>query len=172
VLGPTPRPPLSRPGQEGALQAWSEMLDLLRRIVADAQMQALLDHPQFDSASLADLILDIGGAHFSATGQNFVRVLAEAGRLPLAAAIHSLYEAQRAEAEGVIAVSASAAYALDEAEQKRIIELMARRFGKKVKLSTSIDESLSGGAVIRAGDSVIDASLRGRLKQLANELTE
>jgi len=158
--------------QENKLSAWSDMLQLLDTIVSDTQMQGLLGNPRFDSAFLADFIVDISKPHLSTTGQNFVRVLAQAGRLPLAPAIHSLYAAHRADAEGVITVSASSAYALDEAEQKRIAEVMARRFGKKVHLSMSIDKSLIGGAVISIGDTVIDASIRGRLKQLDNELTE
>ena len=158
--------------QEDSLSAWSEMLHLLDTIVSDTQMQALLDNPRLDNAFLADFILEISGSHLSTTGQNFVRALAEAGRLPLAPAIHGLYEAHRASAEGVLTVSVSSAYALDAAEQKHISEVMARRYGKQVKLSTSMDKSLIGGAVIRAGDSVIDASVRGRLKQLNNELMQ
>ena len=158
--------------EEGKLREWSEMLQLIDTVVSDAQMQSLLDNPRFDATFLADFILDIGGTHLSTTGQNFVRVLAQAGRLSLAPAIHSLYEEHRAEAEGVISVSVSSAYPLDEAEQNRISEVMASRFGKKVNISTSIDKSLIGGTVIRAGDSVIDASVKGGLKQLDNELTE
>ena len=44
------------------------------------------------------------------------------------------------------------------------------RLGREVNLETELNENLIGGAVIRAGDVVIDGSLRARLDGLANAL--
>jgi len=63
-------------------------------------------------------------------------------------------------------------YPLDDQERARITRAMEQRFGKKINISSHIDKSLIGGTVIRAGDSVIDASIKGSLRQLGNLLTE
>jgi len=81
-------------------------------------------------------------------------------------------DARRAEAEGTIDVEVISAYELEPEQRKRIADAMHKRLGKKIEILTRIDESLIGGAIIRAGDSVIDASLRGRLTQLKNDFAE
>ncbi len=157
---------------ESDLAAWSEMLHLLNLIVSDSQMQRLLNNPRLDSEFLADFVLDISAERLSETGRNFVRVLTDAGRLSLAPQIYQLFEQRRTESEGVVDVEVVSAYELEQDEQDKIAAAMAKRFSKKINISTRIDESLIGGAIIRAGDSVIDASVVGRLKQLGSNLAE
>ena len=65
----------------------------------------------------------------------------------------------------------TSAFALTETQQKTIADSMSKRLGTEVDVSVTVDESLIGGVVIRAGDTVIDASLRGRLNQLGQSLT-
>lgn len=158
--------------EEGDLAAWSDMLNLINMVISDPQMGVVLDNPTLDSAFRAEFVLDICGDHLSTSGKNFVKVLADAGRLSLAPQIYQLYQQQRTEAEGVLEVEVVSAYPLDGAEEEKIAAAMAKRFGKQINISSRVDESLIGGSVIRAGDSVIDASVRGRLKQLGNELAE
>lgn len=157
---------------ESDLAAWSEMLRLLNLIVSDSQMQRLLNDPRLDSEFLADFVLDISAERLSEAGRNFVRVLADAGRLSLAPQIYQLFEQRRTESEGVVDVEVVSAYELEQHEQDKIADVMAKRFGKKINISARIDSSLIGGMVIRTGDSVIDASIRGKLRQLGSELAE
>lgn len=157
---------------ESDLAAWSEMLRLLNLIVSDSQMQRLLNDPRLDSEFLADFVLDISAERLSEAGRNFVRVLADAGRLSLAPQIYQLFEQRRTESEGVVDVEVVSAYELEQHEQDKIADVMAKRFGKKINISARIDGSLIGGMVIRTGDSVIDASIRGKLRQLGSELAE
>lgn len=157
---------------ESDLAAWSEMLRLLNLIVSDSQMQRLLNDPRLDSEFLADFVLDISAERLSEAGRNFVRVLADAGRLSLAPQIYQLFEQRRTESEGVVDVEVVSAYQLEQHEQDKIAAVMAKRFGKKINISARIDGSLIGGMVIRTGDSVIDASIRGKLRQLGSELAE
>ena len=88
----------------------------------------------------------------------------------MAPAIARLYEELRAEAERVVDVDVITAYALDKAQEQVIAEAVKKRTGKQVKVATRIDRGLIGGVVVRIGDLVIDASLRGRLQQLASQL--
>lgn len=158
--------------EAGEFGPWSGMLNLLKMVVSDPRMKTLLDNPTLKSDFLADFVLDVCGDHLTGEGSNFVRVLAGAGRLPLVPQIAALYEQMRIEAEGVIEVEISSAYPLEEQDRQHIAAAMTKRLGKKITLTTTIDETLIGGVVIRAGDSVIDASVSGRLRQLGNLLAE
>ncbi|MFT5132099.1 MAG: F-type H+-transporting ATPase subunit delta [Gammaproteobacteria bacterium] len=154
----------------GNTAEWSLALDLLNRIVSDAQMRLLLNNPKVSHQQLQDLVIDIGSERFFPYAKNFIKVLVSAGRLQYAPQIAQLFEAKRADAEGRVEVEVRSAYELNQAQQDSIAKSMSVRLGKKVSISASVDESLIGGAVIRAGDSVIDASVRGRLTELSNEL--
>ena len=157
--------------EESKLTEWSEMLKLLAAVVADAQMKAVLEDPTMDAAALSDFVLGVCGQALSETGNNLVKVLAGAGRLTIIPEINKLYEQLRAEAEGVVEVGVISAYELAPEQQAVISEVMAKRLGRKVEITHEIDDSLIGGVVIRAGDEVIDASVRGRLKALAMQIT-
>jgi len=157
--------------EESKLTEWSEMLKLLAAVVADAQMKAVLEDPTMDAAALSDFVLGVCGQALSETGNNLVKVLAGAGRLTIIPEINKLYEQLRAEAEGVVEVGVISAYELAPEQQAVISEVMAKRLGRKVEITHEIDDSLIGGVVIRAGDEVIDASVRGRLKALATQIT-
>jgi len=149
---------------------WSAVLELLQQIVDDAQMQLLLNNPKVSHQQLRDLIIEIGATGFSQQAKNFIKVLVSASRLQYVPQIAQLFEAMRADADGVVAVEVSSAYELDQAQQDAIAQGISARLGKKVNISTTVDASLIGGAIIRAGDSVIDASVRGRLTELGNNL--
>jgi F-type H+-transporting ATPase subunit delta len=157
---------------EGSLQDWSAMLRILSLVVSDPQMQSILDNPRLNSATLMDVVLDICGNYLSDSGKNFVKVLVNTRRLSLVPQIYMLFEQRRMDAEGITEVEVVSAYPLEPAQQQKIADAMSKRLGKKIEISTRTDKSLIGGAVIRAGDSVIDASMRGRLKQLGNILAE
>ena len=154
------------------LKEWSTMLHVLSLVVSDPQMQAILDNPKLNSATLLDIVLDICSNYLSDSGSNFVRVLVNAGRLSMAPQIYMLFEQKRLAAEGVAEVEVVSAYPLGSAQQQKIADAMSKRLGKKIEISARTDQSLIGGALIRVGDSVIDASMRGRLKQLGNLLSE
>ena len=158
--------------EEGNLGTWSEMLKLIGMVVADRQMLLVMENPKLDTEFQAGFILDVCGDNLSEEGKNFIKVLAEARRLPQAPAISRLFERFRLEEEGVEDVEVISAYPLDDQERDRIAGTMEKRFGKKVNITTRLDKSLIGGSIIRAGDTVIDASVKGSLSRLGNQLAE
>ena len=111
------------------------------------------------------------GGGLSGPGRNLVKVLVQADRLQYTAVIKDQYEQMRADAEGKVEVEVVTAYPLDGQQQDSIAGITSGRLGKQVNIKASVDGALIGGAIIRAGDSIIDASLRGRLTELRNELT-
>ena len=156
--------------EENQVSEWAEMLTLLEQVVNDATMKGAIANPRVNREQLAALIADICGDALSDTGKNFIRLLAEYGRLHSVADIRTIFEQQRAELEGRSRVHVRSAYELDDTQRQTIQQSMSRRLGGEVDLTVEVDESLIGGMVIRAGDTVIDGTLRGRLTQLGQTL--
>lgn len=156
--------------EEGKVDEWSEMLRLLVLIMHDPTMRGLVANPKIDDAQVAGLIVDVAGDGLSKTGKNFVRILAENERLTEMEAIAAIFERERDALEGRSHVAVTSAFELSDEERQRIAESMSKRLGTEVDVSVKVDSSLIGGVVIRSGDTVIDASLRGRLSQLGQAL--
>ncbi len=156
--------------EQGDLKGWSEMLQFAAAVAADDEMVAVIDSPRFDSDQLADLFIEICGDKLNDAGKNMIRVLAENDRLALLPEVAELFEVERANIEGTIVAEVTSATALNDAQQKSIAEALKKRLGRDVTLECQIDESLLGGAIIRAGDVVIDGSVVGKLEKLASSL--
>jgi F-type H+-transporting ATPase subunit delta len=154
----------------GTLEKWSEMLALLAAIGSDADMKALSASPKVPAEKLTALVNELGGEHFNAEGQNFVRLLVENGRLGVAAQIATTFEDLRARAEQRIEVRVISAYALGAKYKELIGQTMSQRLGREVNVTAEIDRALIAGVIIRAGDVVIDASARGRLAKFGQAL--
>jgi F-type H+-transporting ATPase subunit delta len=153
-----------------ALKDWSDMLSLLAAVASDADMQQLIDSPHLTEARLADLFIEIAADRINSNGANFIRVLASNGRLKLLPEIAALYEIQRRDAEGRIQAELVTAFPASESQQAGVIASLRKRLGRDVELSCSTDAGLLGGAIIRAGDLVIDGSIRGKLERLGAAL--
>ncbi|MCH8958767.1 MAG: F0F1 ATP synthase subunit delta [Proteobacteria bacterium] len=152
------------------LAQWSEFLGNTASAVSDPRVAGLLNSPRVARAELADLIVELCADEADELAGNFIRVLAQYRRLNVLPEIVTLFEALRAEYENSVDVSLISALPVDQAQQDKIAAALRKRLGRDVRLHCEIDESLIGGAVIRAGDLVIDGSLSGRLARLATEL--
>jgi F-type H+-transporting ATPase subunit delta len=154
-----------------AFAEWSRGLEAAAEIVADPRVAPLGKSPAWSAADLAGLIIDVAGLKLDAGMQNFVRVLAENHRLLLLPEIAAHYEALRSAVENTIDVDVICAVPLDAAQSEKLERALGKRLKRQVRMRTSVDSALLGGAVVRAGDLVIDGSLKGRLERLATELT-
>jgi F-type H+-transporting ATPase subunit delta len=154
-----------------AFAAWSQGLKAAAEIVADPRVAPLTKSPEWSASDLATLIIDVAGAKLDAGMQNFVRVLAENHRLLLLPEISAQYEQLRSVVENTVDVEVVSAVPLDAAQAGKLERALSTRLKRKVRMRNSVDAALLGGAVVRAGDLVIDGSLRGRLERLATDLT-
>ena len=157
--------------ESASVAQWGAMLETLETICRDATMMGLIANPKVAGEEVAKLINDIAGSRLSDEARNFVRLLAEYERLELVSQIREIFERRRAELEGRGEVEVRTAYPLTSEQEGRISDAVSRRLGVSVSLTVEIDDSLIGGVVIRAGDLVIDASLRGRLNHLRQSLS-
>jgi F-type H+-transporting ATPase subunit delta len=161
--------------QAGTLAQWATMLEAAAAIAADARVTALFGSPKVTPLQLGQLFIEVAGAGAQAGiddgGRNFLQMLADNRRLGFLPEIARLFQQYKDEAEGLVDVQVTAATQIDAGEQQKIGAALEKRFGRKVRVHTDVDASLIGGAVVRAGDLVIDGSIKSRLERLAYELT-
>lgn len=158
-------------GEQHLLKEWSDMLGLLAAVAGDTDMRAMIDSPRLTETQLADLIIQVCGDNLNDKGANFVRVLAESRRLDMLTEIAALFEVLRRDAEGSVHAEMVSAFPATEAQQAAVVDGLRRRLGREVTLTCTTDTSLLGGAIIRAGDLVIDGSVRGKLERLGTVLS-
>jgi len=154
----------------GDFGRWSEALQLLTVAAQDPNLAPLLGSPRISRQELADLLIEIAGDRLDAAGRNLVRLLAEGRRLVLLPDIAAQYDELRAQAEGTIEARLITAQPVDATACDKIAAALSKRLNRKVTLTAETDPSLLGGAVVRAGDLVIDGSVRGRLERMAATL--
>ena len=152
------------------LQGWSDNLATAAAVAAQPAVVKLLASPSYTAAQQAEAFIDVCGDQLSNKTQNFLRVLAENRRLKLLPQVSAQYEVLKANREKAVDVDLVVAGELDAALQSKLTEALGSKLERKVNMQVTVDKSLLGGAVIRAGDTVIDGSIRGRLAKLAESL--
>ena len=152
------------------LKDWSEMLELLAAVASDPTMIQVIDNPQLTETQVADLFIGIGGERIDENCQNFIRLLAENRRLHLLPDIAAQFEIQRREAEHTVKAELITAYPASESQKDAVIAALKKRLERDIELDCTTDSSLLGGAIIRAGDLVIDGTVLGKLQRLGNAL--
>jgi F-type H+-transporting ATPase subunit delta len=151
-------------------EQWSQRLAIGAAAVRNEQVRKLLDDPRRTPSKQVELLLDLCGERTAPDLSNFFRTLADNGRLGVLPEIATAYESLRDEAEGRIEVEVRSAEPLSDATRASLKTALERRLARAVELENIIDPSLIGGAIIRAGDLVIDGSVHGRLEGLAAAL--
>ena len=152
------------------VQGWSDSLSLAASVAQQSTVEKLLSSPSATAAKQAEAVNDICGDELATACQNFISILSENRRLQLLPQISQQFEIMKANLEKAVDVDVVSASKLNAAQQKALSEALSAKLERKVNLQVSLDKSLLGGAVIRAGDTVIDGSIRGRLTKLAESL--
>jgi F-type H+-transporting ATPase subunit delta len=155
---------------DSTLERWSRMFAYLTTAAADPRVKSLLDSPEVGDEQKALRLAEICGDELNDRARKFVQVLAQNKRLDIIAEIQGQFEALRAAEEQTLDVEVISAYPLSDAESANLRRALAEKYAKEVNLTSVVDSSLIGGAIIRAGDTVIDGSLRGKLNKLAETL--
>ena len=155
---------------QGKLADWSAALANLSSVAADECVRAAIGDPNFSAAKVAGLFISILTGKLTGEVENFVRVLAENGRLEVLAEIRSQYEALKNEREGVVEAEITTAFEMDQAQLADLVARLEKKTGRKVKARVSVDASLIGGVKIAIGDQVIDGSARAQLAALESAL--
>lgn len=152
------------------LTEWSAMLSLCASVCSFTKVNNMLSNPRLSGAEQAQTMIDLCHESLDSPFKNFLRILSEHRRLILLPGIAALYARLQAEEERSQQVLVVSARPLSQQQQDRLAEKMAARLGCSVRLETEIDSSILGGVIVKAGDLVIDGSLRARLSKLAEAM--
>jgi F-type H+-transporting ATPase subunit delta len=156
--------------EANALDSWGDALTNLAAVASDAQLSELLDSPDLGKAEKGALIIKVLGDNLTDKQQNLVKLMAENNRLKLMPDVLEQFEVARARAENKIEAEVVSAFELSAEQTSELVNTLKNKLGSDVTVTTSIDESLIGGVVIKAGDTIIDASMKSQLDSLALSL--
>jgi F-type H+-transporting ATPase subunit delta len=156
--------------QSSNLDLWSSMLTVSAAVTADEGVRELLNSSSLSSQQIAESFIGVCGDELDEKGKNFVHLLAENKRLVLLPEISTLFENLKANQEKSVDVEITTAFELSSDVSNKLAQALKDRLQREIKLATSVDQSLIGGAIIRAGDNVIDGSVRGKLSKLAESM--
>ncbi len=154
----------------GALGSWSDALDKLAVIVGDPAVQACVGDPRLSDDQIDGLIVEVAGATLDRDQRNFVRILVENERLKVLPEIRDLFVERKNEHEGVMEADIASAFPIDDASLANLKADLEARFRAKLTINVRLDPELIGGVRIAVGDEVIDASVRGKLANMAAAL--
>ena len=155
--------------EKGNVEAWNEMLFFAGQVASDEQASSLLASIP-TAAEQADVFIKVCAEQLNEQGQNLIKLMAENERLAAIPAVAEIFAEFKAEFDKEIDVDVVSATELAAEQQEKLVAALEKRFARKVKLNCSIDETVVGGLVIKAGDTVIDGSVRGKLDRLAVSL--
>lgn len=156
---------------EGGLARWSNQLGQAAAAVLNDTVATALDNPLLTKDQKAALLVDVMGDELDQQGKNFVAVLAENDRIMLLPTILDMFQLLKANHEKTMDVELVSAYEVDAAEQDKLGKALSEKLQREVNISSSVDASLIGGVVVRAEDTVIDNSVRGKLNKLSQAMS-
>jgi F-type H+-transporting ATPase subunit delta len=155
--------------EHNAIENWQSMLAFAAEVTRNKQVAKLLSGA-LAAEKLSQIFIEICDDALDESAQNFIKIMAKNGRLQLLPYVFQLFIQQRSSQESTIDVEVLSAGKLNDEQRARISTVMEKRLSRKVRLNCKIDKSVIAGLIIRAGNMVIDGSVRGRLERLADTL--
>lgn len=155
------------------LLSWSLCIQFMGNLMNCDELRALIKNPTISAAQQADVIFSLmqkASFELPSTLPHFIALLADNKRLFILPGIAMQYEALRALQERTMAVTVSTFAPLTADQIQRLTQALSARFHRLVTLEQVVDQSLLGGAVIRANNLVIDGSVKGQLMKLGATL--
>jgi len=153
-----------------ALDSWAQQLATASAVVGEERLESLLDNPALTAEQQARTVNEVCGEELGAQMKNFIAILADNKRLALLPEVQSQFMQFKTNLEKSVDVEVVSAFDLADEIQEKLAGVLSKKLERDVNISTRTDEHLLGGVLIRAGDMVIDGSVRGRLNKLAEAM--
>jgi F-type H+-transporting ATPase subunit delta len=159
-----------RAKETGSADKWAEALAFLAAVMDDERIARAAGNPKAKREDFTAAFLSLCQGHIDSEAENFVRLLIQNHRLGLVKQISELFAQYKADDEGYVDVDVTSAFPLTKPEEGKLAKVLDGFLKKKARLRTTVDNSLIGGVYVRAGDRVIDATVRGQIERLAKRL--
>jgi F-type H+-transporting ATPase subunit delta len=161
---------LFRVAKSGNLAAWSDLVSEMAAVAGHPDVKAFAGNPKHSDQQIVDTFLSLLKSSVSAEAKNFVAMLVENGRLVLLPEIGIQFHALKNAQEGAADAEIASAFELSDAQVKELVATLERKFGRKLKPSVTVDQSLIGGVRVTVGDEVLDSSVRAKLQKMHTAL--
>jgi len=156
--------------ERNELSEWSDLLARASAIVSHEDMENIVVTPVLGYQEKASILIDLCGGKLTEEANRFFTLLAEHKRLAVLPAILEAYETLKAAKEQSLDVEITSAFKLSSEQQEKLAAKLKKVWQKEICTQVKIDKSLIGGVIIRAGDVVIDGSVRGKLSRIAESV--
>lgn len=159
-----------RAKETDSIKKWSEQLAFMSAVLSDKDISVIIDNPKISKQDLSSFMQDICHDKIDTEANNLLQLLVRNNRLKLIPEITQLFEIYQTEDAGYVDVDVFVAYAFSKEDKPKFAAILEQTLGKKVNMKISVDKSLIGGVLVRAGDRVIDGSIKGQLQQMQKTL--
>jgi F-type H+-transporting ATPase subunit delta len=156
--------------RERAEDAWGADLDTVAAVVGDERIGRTLDNPAIPFREREAILQRSLEGKVAPPLLNVARLLAQRSRLELVPAIAVQYRRLLNQRRGIVEAVVTSALPLTQDESRAVRERVTAMTGAQVDLREAVDPSLIGGLTVQVGDRLLDASVRGRLERLRNQL--
>ena len=156
--------------EKKALKEWSEMLEFLAQVSQDERMHTFINDSKVSDEDREKVLIKIAAKNLNAFGENLIKLLIENKRLNVLPEISEAFEALKATDEGTLEAEIIVASKPSDKEVDTLVKSLEKKFNKKIDAKVTIDEAIMGGTKVIVGDTVIDASVREQLQNLAYAL--
>jgi F-type H+-transporting ATPase subunit delta len=150
-------------------QVHEALSDFASALEQSSELRSVLRNPQFDPTAKAEILADVVGEE-EPLFKNFLLVVAEKGRAGELDEIAREFERLIAREERRLTVELTTARELSEEEAAAIVAQIEKAAGRTVEATRTVDPDIVGGIVLTAGSLRADASVRGRLERLRQDL--
>ena len=155
---------------QGRMDQWAGLLALLDAVAGQESVRQMLESPELPDTGKAQTLIRICGDDIDERGRALIGLMSTNKRLDLIGEVREQFDALKALEEQVLDVEVVSAYELTSEQAAMLREALQRKFQREINMTSRVDTGLVGGALIRAGDTVIDGTVRGRLARLAETL--
>jgi F-type H+-transporting ATPase subunit delta len=161
---------LFRVAKSGNLTAWSDLVSEMAAVASHPDVKAFAGNPKHSDQQVVETFLSLLKSNVNPEAKNFVGMLVENGRLTLLPEIGTQFQALKNAAEGAADAEITSAFELTDAQVNDLVATLEKKFGRKLKPSVTVDNSLIGGVRVTVGDEVLDTSVRAKLQQMHTAL--
>ncbi len=155
--------------EQNAIENWQTMLVFAAEVSKNETIKQLIKSTA-NKDEVVKIFIGVCEDQLDQCGQNLIKLMAENNRLNILPDVAALFSELKNEYEKTVEVTVTSAVELSEKQQDSLVQSLEKRLAKKVKLNCRVDEAVVGGLLIKAGDTVIDSTIRGKLERLNTAL--
>ena len=153
--------------EQNRVSEWMNILNLLTLALKTTNLSKIFKNPSYSAEEKVDFLMKIFSEAVKKQDKVFFTNLANNKRLGLIPYIDTLFHQLKTNFEKVVDVNLTSAFGLSTKQSTELTTTLSKKINRAVYLTYKVDKSLIGGVVIRIGDSIVDASIRGRITRLS-----